>query len=159
MEARRRLYALAGAMSVETAELLRSLHRAVGGPADVEEMPPRRRTLLPAAVRTYGAAAACSALAARLLLTERAVAAAGLADPAPPPVAERGVTVLEENDLAAWRATVRATAAAAAEINAAGKLWQAAGEFASDEVLDALSRLADYADELSQILERSEPAA
>lgn len=159
MSADRRSYALAGALSVDTAELLRELHRAVGAPGDTDDVPPRRRGLLPAAARTYGAAAACNALAARLLLQERDAAAKRLDDFPASQIAERGVTELEESDLSIWRATVRATAAAAAELASAVSAWQTTDDGAGEPVVRALKHLSDYVNELSQILERSEPSA
>src|SRR4051812_18371629 len=111
MDAERRCYALAGAMAVETAQLLKALHRLVGPPGELEEIPPRRRSLLPATTRTYSAAAACSALTARLLLAERDLVAGRLGESSAAHIAEPGVTILEATPLAAWRGTMRATAA------------------------------------------------
>ena len=156
---RGRCYALAGALSVETAELLRELHRVVGAPGEVGEVPPRRRALMAAAARTYGAAAACSALTARLLLAERDSAAARLGEPVAPQLAEFGVTTLGGNGaLADWRTTVRAAAAALGELMAAKSSWQATDDDLGDKVTVTLDALMGYVDDVATALEKLEPA-
>jgi hypothetical protein len=159
MDSQRRLYALAGALAVETAELLKSVHRAVGAPGDASEIPPRRRGLLAAAARSYGAAAACSGLTARLLLVERDAAAQRLGDLPPPHLAEVGITFLEDKPQAAWRALVRACAAALAELGDARAAWVAAADEMGDPVVSTLETMMRYVDDVAGVLEVSEPPA
>jgi len=159
VDSQRRLYALAGAMSVQTAELLKAQHRVVGAPGDVGDIPPRRRAQLGAAVRTYGAVAACCALTARLLLHERDAAGAGLDVLPVPPVVVVGANVLEPNPLSSWRATVRATAAALAELRDAKAAWSTLTDSADAELSAHVERMIQYVSEVGDILESSEPGA
>jgi hypothetical protein len=155
---RRRIYALAGAMSVETADLLREVHRAAGPPGEVADVPPRRRAMLSAAAMTYGAAAACSALNARLLLAERADASERLGDLPHPHLAEHGVTSLEAGELQAWRGTVRAAAATLSELLAAKSAWERTIDALGEPVVVVLESLIGYVDDVASLLEASEPA-
>jgi hypothetical protein len=68
-------YALAGAISVTSAELLQDVHRAAGGPSDdVSLLSDQQREIATAAAHARSAVAACSALVARLLIDERGAA-------------------------------------------------------------------------------------
>jgi hypothetical protein len=156
MPSQRRLYALAGAMAVETAELLKTLHRLVGPPGESADVPPRRRGLVAAAVRTYGALGACSALTARLLLLERDAACQRLGELPGPHLPVVGVTVLEETDRASWRGTVRAVAAALAELADARDAWRATAED-GETAVTSLETLMRYVDDVATVLESAEP--
>jgi hypothetical protein len=151
---RRRRYALAGALSVQTAELLREVHRVAGAPGDA---PARRQPVVGAAARTYGVAAACLALTARLLLEQRDLAVAEMMDVPPPGIAELGVTCREQDERAAWRSGVRVTAAALAELADARQLWAAAPDNMGDSVVALLDVMVGYVEEIARHLESSEP--
>src|SRR4051794_30876264 len=96
-EARVDGYALAGALSVTTSELLRRVHVAAGPPsvADVASASQHRRATAVAAAQALSAAAACSALVTRLLIAERDAARRQLSELGRPQITETGVTILE----------------------------------------------------------------
>jgi hypothetical protein len=144
-------------MSVETSELLKGVHRAVGVPGHLTEVPPRRRALLAAAVQSYGAAAACSGLTAWLLLAERDAAAERIGEIVRPRVSVPGVTSLDAAPRSTWRATVRASAAASAELLEARAGWTGVADDAGEAAIAAIDRLLNYVDEIALVLEKSEP--
>ena len=156
MHPQRQLYALAGAMSVEAAELLKTVHRLVGQPGDVSDIPPRRRGLLSAAARTYGAIAACNALTGRVLLMERDAACCRLGEVYSPHLPIIGATALEESEPSTWRGTVRASAAALAELAASRDAWRSTTE-EGEAALQGVEALMRYVDEVASVLEAVDP--
>jgi hypothetical protein len=158
MNAKHEVYPFAGALCVTTGKLLTAVHRAAGPPpsADGGELLDSDRRLRTAAGVAYGAAAACSALSARLLLVEREALRERVAEIDAPRSLELGVTALDATETASWRSTVRAAAAAAAELSRCADLWSV--QNAAEGVQDLIFQLAAYVDELVAVLERIEPA-
>ena len=118
-------YALAGALSVTTAELLQQLHRVAGGPTDgVESLREQDRQVAVAAAQARSAAAACSALVAHLLTT-------------------LDLPSDEEASTARVVGTARAAVAGAAE------RWQVSDPAEPRQVERLLLRLLDYVDTLA----------
>lgn len=156
---RSRSYALAGAFAVTTSELLRRLHDLAGGPGrrDLSTMTQHQRAVLGAAAHGYSAAAACSALTARLLLHERELVGAEVPGVAPPTRIELGVTALEGLDHMSWRVTTRVALAAHAEIETARGAWTQWGGPDSVEVQGLLATMTAYAENVLDLLDRTEP--
>jgi hypothetical protein len=146
---RRQRYAIAGAMAVTVADLLRDVHSAADGAVDAD--------VAAAVARAHGSAAACSAVAARLLLSERDAARAQFGIANSPPRAELGVTVLEGSSRASWAATVRAVAAAGTELVATKACWDAWDGEAGRPVQAALVSLMGYVEALAGLLETHAP--
>jgi hypothetical protein len=74
-------------------------------------------------------------------------------------LAEPGVTTLgESGELAVWRGTVRATAAALGELMAARSAWQGADDDLGGRVTAVLDRLMGYVEDVATALEAMEPA-
>jgi hypothetical protein len=150
------LYALAGALSVQTAELLKATHRVVGVPAPLEDLPPRRRGFLNAALKTYGAAAASSALTSRLLLMQRDLTSRMLGNL---PLLKDEFGAPEEAPAAALRKTVRALAMTHADIGAARIAWEETSDDLAADAIAALDTLARYLDDVVDVLERYQTPA
>jgi len=159
MDAKREAYPFAGALCVAAGNLMTAVHQAAGSPPtdDVDDLSADDRRLWTAAGVAYGAAASCAALSARLLLVEREALREHVAEIDAPRRFELGVTTLEATEARAWRATVRAAAAARAELARCAALYSAR-ERGSD-VADTVRQLTDYVDELAAVLERIEPNA
>lgn len=159
-QARGDRYALGGALSVATAELLRLVHRAAGGPVDdVASLTPQRRALVVAAVRARSAAAACSALVARLLILDRESARKQMHEVGRPDFVEPGVTTLEGIEPYVWQASLRAVKAARAEVAVAVEHWQGWDGSSAQEIEQQLVQLLGYVDDLTALLEAQEAAA
>ena len=153
MDSRRRRYALAGAIAVRTGEFLRVVHAAVGAPTELD--PSRDRATILAAMRSYSAAAACSTLTARLLSAEGIDLQAGAN--ATNSVGER-VEPTHSSAGSAWRASVLASAAAIAELEAAKSSWQSVEHLPTRQVLAMIEALLSYGVELTHVLEADKPA-
>ena len=142
------LYALAGALSVTVSGLLQQLHQAAGGPVtDVEALSEDRRSVVVAAEYARGAAAACSALVARLLIIERDAARRGLPELGRPASVEPGVTSVELGPYL-WQASQRVAQSARTEVGAAVQRWQDREDEAAKAITLTLERLLEYVDVL-----------
>lgn len=145
-------YALAGALSVTTAELLQQVHRVAGGPvADVDALSEDRRSTLAAAASARAAAAACSALVARLLIIERDALRRQLPEVSRPELVEPGVTSVELEPYL-WQASLRVVRATRAEVAAAVEQWQHCDGERAKPITLTLEQLLEYADALSDLL-------
>lgn len=158
VDVKREAYPFAGALCVAAGNLLTSLHQIAGSPptTGAQDLPGEARRLWTAVGVTFGAAASCAALSARLLLMERESLREQLTEIDAPLRFEFGVTTLEGTESRAWRGTVRAAAAARTELARCAGLWPSQ-EF-GDAVPAAIQHLAAYVDELVAVLERTEPA-
>lgn len=118
-------YALAGALSVTSAELLQQVHRVAGRPAvDVESLSAHDQQLALAAAQARSAVAACSALVAQLLTT---------LDPQPHEEAT----------------TARVVNAARAAVAAAADQWRGSDASEARKIKQLLRQLFDYVDRLA----------
>lgn len=145
---RRQRYALAGAIAVTVADLLRDVHPLT---AEKEER------VLASVARTHSSAAACSAVVARLLLAERDAARVLLGVLDTPQRAELGVTALEAGVRSTWAATIRVVAAAATELVATQISWAELHVEGSDEIRRGLSALAGYVEAVAELLQEHAP--
>jgi hypothetical protein len=108
-----------------------------------------------AAMRSYQAAAACSAMTARLLLAEgidlqaHLKATAGVEGHSGP---------LSSGPASAWRANVLAAAAAIAELETARSAWQLVERLPNRQVVAMIETLLSYAMELTDVLDADKPA-
>jgi hypothetical protein len=160
MDAKREAYPFAGALCVTAGALLAQIHDAAGPPPARAgfHLPDDQRGLAVAAATGYGAAAACAALSARLLLIEREMTCEQLPEVPRSRALELGVTIVESTEAQAWRATVRAAAAARAELEVCVGAWSGGKELTNAaEVVATANRLIAYIDELVAVLERIEP--
>src|SRR4051794_13580357 len=146
-------------MTVTNSDLIRELHRAIGGPPglDGETGDSESMAVASAGARALSAAAACSAVVARLFLVERDEARVALRLLDPPQRLEPGVTALEESQHSVWSATVRAVAAAGAEVVGARSAWEVWDTEAASAVRSDLDTLLQYVDRLALLLESTEP--
>src|SRR5579875_3272389 len=108
-DVRARCYAVAGALLITSSDCFRLLHLLTASPArhDATTVTGDRRAMIVAAAKSRAALAACAALTARLLLTERQRASADFPEIGGPSHAELGVTALERQGRPVWSATVR----------------------------------------------------
>lgn len=148
VDTRAERYALAGALAVTTADLLRALHRAAGVPGEVASLSPQRRLLAIAAAKSRGAAGACSALVARLLIVERDEARRDVPDIGSPEYIEPGVTTVEGLAAYAEQVSRRAAIAARADVAAAAEQWQGWDGAAALEIEQLLLRALGYVDRI-----------
>jgi hypothetical protein len=157
MDPKREAYPFAGALSVTAGNLLAQVHESAGAPpsADASEWTADQRTLWAAAGRAYGAIAACSAVAARLLLIEKEALRQQVPEVGVPQRFELGATTLEASEARAWAATVRAAAAARGELAGCLSAWVDLP--GADRILRLTGQLIDYVDELAAVFERIEP--
>jgi hypothetical protein len=164
-DARVQRYALAGAMAVKISDLLRHVHAAGGGravnlsTASGAAASSDDVSLVVRVSRALTVAGACSAVVARLAIMEREAAGAAIGIVDPPQRLEPGVTVLEALPHSTWAATVRAVAAAGAEISAVRPAWERAKGSDEQDVRGDLETLLNYVDRLAALLEVTEPGA
>ena len=151
-EARTARYALAGALSVTTSELLQQVHRVAGGPVeDVASLTESDRPVAVTVARARSAAAACSALVARLLIIDRDNARRELPEVGGPASVEPGVTTVELEPYM-WQASLRVTDAARAEVAVAAELWQNRDDADGSAIEQNLLRLLGYVDAVRELL-------
>jgi hypothetical protein len=149
VEDRRRAYALAAGLAALVSQLLRRVHDIAGGPLSApRSLPAHRQALRVAATDAYAAAAAGSAVSARLLLLERDAANREMSGVTLPRTLELGVTTLEGSQQRQQRATNRSFQAAAEAVDAAWKAWSTWGGPEAGEIQDLLLQMRDYLNEL-----------
>jgi hypothetical protein len=159
-QARAERYALAGALSVTVADLLQQLHRVAGAPViDTHSLAPQRRLAAVAATKSRAAAAACSAIVARLLICERDASRVDLPDVGRPAFIEPAVTTLEGLPSYVCQASLRAINATRAELTSAVEQWQGWEGSAAADVEKVLRKLLGYVDRLGELFEQeAEPS-